>query len=261
MDPSSIRNDPNQITATLETLSTSITTGNMRAMSRPARNAISVTSRFAEAKRSVSMSSRTNARTTRMPASCSRSTRFTVSIRTCILRNSGTNRLTMRPTATSSTGTLTAISQDNCASCRTAMMTPPMLSMGAATMRVQDIRTSCWTCCTSLVERVISEGAPKRVTSCSENSPTLVKMAPRRSRPRPMAAFAPKYTAVIEHAICRRVMSNMRLPVPRMYPVSPLATPSSMMSAFSVGKYSDAMDCANWKMTTAISSRRCGRRY
>ena len=30
-----------------------------------------------------------------------------------------------------------------------------------------------------------------------------------------------------------------------------LATPSSMMSAFRVGRYRDAMDCASWKMTTA----------
>src|SRR6476661_8343338 len=34
-----------------------------------------------------------------------------------------------------------------------------------------------------------------------------------------------------------------------------------MMSAFSVGRYRDAMDCASWKTTTAASSGRCGRRY
>ena len=172
MEPSSIRNEPNQITATLETFSTSITTGNASAISRPARSAVSVTSSLACANRAVSMSSRTNARTTRMPVSCSRSTRLTVSIRFCIFRNSGTIRMMMRPTAISSTGTLTAISQDSCASCRTAMITPPMLSMGAATIIVADISTSCWTCWTSLVDRVIRLGAPNLVTSCSENSPT-----------------------------------------------------------------------------------------
>ena len=97
MDPSWIRKDPNQITATLETFSTSITTGNASAISRPARNAVSVTSSLARANRAVSMSSRTKERTTRMPVSCSRSTRFTVSIRFCICRNSGTIRTVIRP--------------------------------------------------------------------------------------------------------------------------------------------------------------------
>src|SRR6478609_11022953 len=34
-----------------------------------------------------------------------------------------------------------------------------------------------------------------------------------------------------------------------------------MMSAFRVGRYSEAMDAASWKTTTASSSRRCGLRY
>ena len=216
MDPSSIRNEPNQITATLEMFRTSMTVGNMSAMSRPARSATSVTSALARAKRAVSMSSRTNARTTRMPVSCSRSTRFTVSILACILRNSGTIRVTMSPTAISSTGTHTAISQDSCASCRMAMITPPMLSMGAATISVADISTSCWTCWTSLVERVMRLGAPNLVTSCSENSPTRWKMAPRRSRPSPMAALAPKYTATTAQAICASVIISMVPPMDMM---------------------------------------------
>src|SRR5687768_16756387 len=43
--------------------------------------------------------------------------------------------------------------------------------------------------------------------------------------------------------------------------MSPFATPWSMMSAFRVGRYRDAMDCASWKTTTASSSSRCGLRY
>ena len=127
-----------------------------------------------------------------MPVSCSRSTRFTVSMRVCIRRNSGTIRAMISPTAINSTGTLTAINQDSCTSCRTAMITPPMDRIGAVTIMVAVISTSICTCCTSLVDRVISDGAPNRVTSCSENSSTRVKTAPRRSRPSPMAAFAPK---------------------------------------------------------------------
>ena len=83
-EPSWTRNEPNQITATLDTLSTSITIGNISANSRPALSAVSVTWSLAVRKRAVSTSSRTNARTTRMPLSCSRSTRLTRSIRSCI---------------------------------------------------------------------------------------------------------------------------------------------------------------------------------
>ena len=112
-EPSCTRKLPNQITATLETFSTSITIGNISAKRRPAFSAVSVTSSLAAVKRSVSTSSRTKARTTRMPVSCSRSTRLTRSIRTCILRKSGIIRLMMIPTATSRMGTLTAISHDS----------------------------------------------------------------------------------------------------------------------------------------------------
>ena len=37
---------------------------------------------------------------------------------------------------------------------------PPTTVIGAATARVHDITTSICTCCTSLVMRVISDGAP-----------------------------------------------------------------------------------------------------
>ncbi len=40
------------------------------------------------------------------------------------------------------------------------MMTPPTAMIGAATIIVQVMTTSIWTCWTSLVVRVISDGAP-----------------------------------------------------------------------------------------------------
>lgn len=46
-----------------------------------------------------------------------------------------------------------------------------------------------------------------------------------------------------------------------MYPMFPFATSSSMMSAFRIGTYRAAMDCASCKTTTASSSFRCGRNY
>jgi hypothetical protein len=41
------------------------------------------------------------------------------------------------------------------------MMMPPIMVIGAATNMVQLKSTSICTCCTSLVLRVISDGAPK----------------------------------------------------------------------------------------------------
>ena len=52
------------------------------------------------------------------------------------------------------------------------MMTPPTMVIGAATSSVHVISTSICTCWTSLVMRVISDGAPKRPTSWAEKPVT-----------------------------------------------------------------------------------------
>ena len=49
--------------------------------------------------------------------------------------------------------------------------------IGAATISVKVISTSIWTCCTSLVVRVISDGAPNWPTSRAEKSCTRSKIA------------------------------------------------------------------------------------
>ena len=151
-----------------------------------------MSSPLALAKRSVSYGSRTNARTTRMPVICSRSTRFTVSIRVCISRNSGRILRTTSKIATASTGTATATSQDSPMSSRSAMMTPPIMVIGAEISIVQDSSTSICTCCTSLVLRVISDGAPNRLSSRAENASTRSKIAARTSRPKLIATLAPR---------------------------------------------------------------------
>src|SRR5712692_3765573 len=43
--------------------------------------------------------------------------------------------------------------------------------------------------------------------------------------------------------------------------MSPVITPLSMMSAFSVGRYSVARVCTSWSTTTSDRSLRYGRRY
>ena len=190
--PESTRDAPNHSTATLETLSTSITVGKINAIRRPARTDVSVSCWFAAPKRSASTGSRTKARTTRTPEICSRSTRLTLSMRSCIRRNCGTMRRTIAAMSTASTGTLTASSHDMPASSRTAMITPPTAMIGAATIIVEVITTSICTCCTSLVVRVISEGAPNCAISRIENVPTWWNSAARTSRPKLIAVRAPK---------------------------------------------------------------------
>ena len=52
----------------------------------------------------------------------------------------------------------------------------------------------------------------------------------------------------------------MTPPVDQMNGMSPFTTPSSMMSALSVGSHSEAIDCASWKTTTATMRGHAGRR-
>ncbi len=51
-------------------------------------------------------------------------------------------------------------------------------------------------------------------------------------------------------------IASIVTPVDQMYAVSPLATPLSMMSAFSRGRYSDAIAEMNWKISTPSKSQR-----
>ena len=173
-----------------------MTVGNISASSRPVRSAVSLRSALATPKRSRSTGSRTKARTTRMPVICSRSTRFTTSRRACINRNCGIIREMIMLMAATRTVTLTTISQASPRSSRSAITMPPTHMIGADTIIVQVSSTSICTCCTSLVVRVISDGAPNPVTSRDENAPTRWNTAARASRPKPIAVRAPNHTAV-----------------------------------------------------------------
>ena len=174
---------PNHSTHTLDALNTSITVGNITACSLPTRSAVEVSSPFAPSNRVASAGSRTNARPTRMPVICSRSTRLTVSIFGCIERNSGIIRAMIRPMLPASTGMQTSSNRERSRSSRSAITMPPTHMIGAITSIVTPISTSIWTCCTSFVVRVISEGAPTLPISRADSFPTWWKIAPRRSRP------------------------------------------------------------------------------
>ncbi len=212
MAPDSTRCPPNHSTPTEATLATSITTGNTPACQRPARTATTVSSSLARAKRRVSCSSRTKARTTRTPVTCSRSTRLTSSMRTCITRKLGTICRTMSPTRRASTGTTSTISHESPTSSRIAITTAPTIMIGADTNMVKPISTSICTCWTSLVSRVMSEGAPKCCTSRAENVPTRRKIAARRSRPKDIAVRAANHTAATAHSAWRTDTASITVP-------------------------------------------------
>ena len=149
----------------LDMLTIRPTVGNIDAISRPARSEVSVSSALATAKRSDSSGSRTNARTTRMPVICSRSTELTRSMRICICWKAGTMRYTTCPRSSTAAGIATSSTTDSPMSSRTARMIPITIVSGAATIIVAPSTTSICTCCTSLVMRVMSDGAPNAPTS------------------------------------------------------------------------------------------------
>lgn len=147
-----------------------------------------------------------------MPVICSRSTRFTVSTRRCIVRNSGRILRMIRLTAMPSAGTTASSSEDSGTSWPSAMAMPPTHMIGADTIRVNDISTSICTCWTSLVVRVISEGAPNWPTSRDEKLCTRSKTDLRMSRPTAMAVLAPKKTPPIEQHTWATVTAIMTPP-------------------------------------------------
>lgn len=109
-----------------------------------------------------------------------------------MVRNSGRILRTISETETPSTGTTASSTADSGTSWPSAMMMPPKHMIGADTISVNAISVSIWTCCTSLVVRVIRDGAPKWPTSREENDWTRPKTAARMSRPTAAAVRAPK---------------------------------------------------------------------
>jgi hypothetical protein len=65
---------------------------------------------------------------------------------------------------------------------------------------------------TSLVMRVINDGAPKRATSCAEKSVTRWNRSRRTSRPNAIASREPKNTAATANTTCTSVTSSMMPP-------------------------------------------------
>ena len=92
------------------------------------------------------------------------------------------------------------------------MITPTTIVIGAAMAIVHAITTSICTCCTSLVMRVISDGAPNVPTSRAEKSVTWWKRFLRRSRPKLIATMPPKYTAATANTTWTSAKTSMTAP-------------------------------------------------
>ena len=110
----------------------------------------------------------------------------------CMDMNSGVARVITRPMNAPMMGIATRMTVESVTLRRSAMMTPPMAIIGAMSTTLSIIRTTICTCCTSLVVRVMSDGAPNRLTSACENFCTRRKSAPRVSRPSDMEVLEPK---------------------------------------------------------------------
>ena len=108
--------------------------------------------------------------------------------------------------------------------------------------------------------RVSSDGAPKRAVSVSDSDVTWPNIAERRSRPNPMPVREPKYTAPIATIPCRAVTASITMPSRKISAVSPAATPSSMIAALTVGRYSEASELRVCSTSTAATGHRYGRR-
>ena len=80
---------------------------------------------------------------------------------------------------------------DSCTLSRTARIDPITRVSGAAIIIVVASTTSIWICWTSLVMRVINDGAPNWPTSRAEYAVTWWNRSRRMSRPKPIAALAP----------------------------------------------------------------------
>ena len=113
-------------------------------------------------------------------------------------------------------GMATTSTTDRPTSTRNAMTMPMIMVSGAVIIIVQVITTSICTCWTSLVMRVMSDGAPKRPTSRAEKPVTRWNRSRRRSRPKLIATFAPNHTPAMAKTICTSVNASMTRPVRRM---------------------------------------------
>ena len=259
--PSLTSRPPNHSTATLDRLRMSISAGSASAKMRLARSAVAVRSALASRKRCCSAPVLMNARITRTPVICSRSTWLIRSSLTCMDRNSGTTSTTMTPITTPISGIATASSGDSAEPSLIAMNTPPTHITGAMTISVSAICRNIWICWTSLVLRVISDGVPNLFSSAAANPCTRSKTSARTSAPTLIDTRDARYTPTAAMTPMASAIPSITAPVRQMYAVSPRTTPLLMMSALRLGRYRLPAACAASSTTMTATWPRYGARW
>lgn len=158
--PSSMSRAPNRLVTVVAMLATSRTPGRSITWIAPTRRARPVRSRLADSNRSLAVRSRRNARITRVPLSCSRSTRFTVSTAACSLAANGVTKVTKSPTPTPSTTAATTITGANVTDACSDRTTAPTVMIGAVTATLVTRKIACATTAVSREVRVSIVGVP-----------------------------------------------------------------------------------------------------
>ena len=125
---------------------------------------------------------------------------------------------------------------DRAPSSRTAMNTPPTMVIGAATSSVHVISTSICTWVTSLVIRVMSDGAPKWLDLPGGEAGDLVEQAVAHVAAEAHGRLRAEVDGADgEHHLDQGDAQHHAADPPDVA-VSPVAMPLSMMSALSVGR-------------------------
>ena len=193
---------PNQTMTTVMAFMRNIMSGIMSAMAWLVKSCVAMRSDEASSKRRSSWSSRQKALMGRSPSSISRATRLTRSTSRCIWRNLGMvkKKSTAITPMSARTAAMIVHSRPEWTDATFTMATTPMTG-ASMTMRMNMTRV-IWTCCTSLVHRVMRLACEKRPTSAGEKSITCSKRSWRVSRamaapvraatrPQPTAASRP----------------------------------------------------------------------
>ena len=134
--------------------------------------------------------------------------------------------------------------------------------IGAVISIVQVSCTNSWICWTSLVVRVSSDGAPNRAVSSRREARDVAEDRRAQVASDAHAGARPEvHRADGADHLQRGDREHDAAELDDPSQMSPLATPSSMIAALTVGRYSDASVLISWSPATIASSERYGRVY
>ena len=191
----------------------SIMPGNMNDITLFVNSWMRLSSKLALSKRSSSYCCRLKALMTGRPVSTSRATRFTLSIKVCMILNLGRASTMSSMTRHTTQATASTMIQDICVLVRRISTMPPVAMMGAYSTMRKSMMVTIWICWMSLVLRVISDAAENFCTSASENPTTFSNRRLRRSRAIPAPVRLAKNETHAAQRAPSRVTPIIRAPM------------------------------------------------